>query len=131
MPDDNHEDTEADRYQDELSERSDDGGGCAETWKALNNYRQSNGPSTTRRGVLKSVGATAGISAFGVSAIRSAEARTPDNAARKKLSDEETAKEVQEALETEVMETVVSKIPGGDNRLDKDAANGSVEILSR
>ncbi|WP_157746044.1 hypothetical protein [Halorubrum trapanicum] len=123
MPDDNQRDLEVDQYQDELSEESDDGGGCAETWEALNKYRQSNGPSTTRRGVLKSVGASAGISAFGVSAIRSVEARTPDNSAREKLSEEKTAKKVEAALETEVMETVLSKIPGGRNRLDKDAAN--------
>lgn len=58
MPDDNQEDHNVEQYQDELSEKSDDGGGYAETWNALNKYRQSKSPSITRRSVLKATGTT-------------------------------------------------------------------------
>lgn len=69
MPDDNHD---LERYQNELSEATDDGDGCAEMWENLSDIRGDN--SANRRSVLKGIG-TIGISSLGLSGIASASER--------------------------------------------------------
>lgn len=50
MTRDRYDDHDMEEYQDELSEQVDDGSGCTETWKELNNFRSND---ANRRKVLK------------------------------------------------------------------------------
>lgn len=60
--------TEAEQYQEELSEKVDDGGGCAEMWEALTAERESGG-SVKRRSFLATIG-VASLLPTGVTAAK-------------------------------------------------------------
>lgn len=80
MPDDNQEDHDVDeegldidQYQDELNKKTNDGGGCAETWEQLEEMRDGSQAGTTRRSVLSLIGATGA----GLAGITTTAAETP------------------------------------------------------
>jgi hypothetical protein len=77
MPNNNDE-VDVEAYQDALSERVEDGGGCVETWEALSSDSESVLP---RRSVLRSLGVGAGLSAVGLSGVGSVAASTDENSA--------------------------------------------------
>lgn len=77
------ENDEVERYQEEISEETASGGGCCETWEALDEHRESNTPSATRRGLLRGVGATAGV-ALGSGLIQTVSADSVDTEEIKK-----------------------------------------------
>ncbi|MFC6823607.1 hypothetical protein [Halopelagius fulvigenes] len=63
----------ADQYQEELSERAEDGGGCAEMWETLSERRRSDDGSIGRRSFLGTIGAASAVGMSGTAAGRSDE----------------------------------------------------------
>jgi hypothetical protein len=70
MKDDGPDDVES--YQNELSDRVDDGGGCAEMWEALSSER--NNQRLPRRSLLRKIGIATGLSSIGLGSVGSASA---------------------------------------------------------
>lgn len=78
----------------------------------------------TRRGVLKGIGTTTAFGAA-ISGIPSALADSSsisEFADRVELSDEKTEEKVEEAIDSDVLETVFDEIPGGKNRVKTRSA---------
>lgn len=97
MPDDNHE---IERYQNELSEETNDGDGCAEMWEALSEKRESEKTSLGRRGFLGAVGAA------GMTGTASAQPVDQKVEIRKEES-EASSQTTASALDTQVAEQVL------------------------